>query len=357
MKIIHCSDLHLDSKMETHLSRKQAQDRNTEICGTFSALVDYAKAQEVSLVLIAGDLFDSQRIRSTTVSFVLDVIAQAPDIDFLYLKGNHDENADPLSGIDLPKNLKLFSDQWTCYSYDNVTVTGVELTGENCLSIYDSLALDSQNTNIVMLHGQESTQPGKDLICLPRLKGRHIHYLALGHLHSYQENPLDHSGRYCYCGCLEGRGFDECGPKGFVLLEVSDRKIRSEFIPFAKRTLHEIPVDITGKDTIGQLRGALSLAAADIPATDLVKFTLRGSYTMETQKDIPFLTQLLKEQFYFVRIKDESKLAIEKESYENDASLKGEFIRTVMNAPLPEEDKEKIIRAGLLALAGEDVTL
>ena len=43
MKIIHCSDIHLDSKMEANLSSQQASERNAEVCATFSRMVGYAE--------------------------------------------------------------------------------------------------------------------------------------------------------------------------------------------------------------------------------------------------------------------------------------------------------------------------
>ena len=33
-------------------------------------------------------------------------------------------------------------------------------------------------------------------------------------IHKYKKEKLDNRGVYCYSGCLEGRGFDECGEKG-----------------------------------------------------------------------------------------------------------------------------------------------
>ena len=206
-----------------------------------------------------------------------------------------------------------------------------------------------------MLHGQVSTQPGEELVCLPRLRGKHIDYLALGHIHSFRRERLDDRGQWCYCGCPEGRGFDECGEKGFVLLDAADGRVESRFIPFASRILHEVRVDISDCVTITQLQQALERAAAGIPGDSMVKFTLVGSYTPETQKDLGFLTRLLGEHFWFARIKDESRFRMERSSYEHDASLKGQFIRLVMASDRAEEDKARIICAGLQALAGEAV--
>ena len=91
--------------------------------------------------------------------------------------------------------------------------------------------------NIVVLHGQESEYSARDkaeIIHLTALKNKGIDYLALGHTHSYKKERLDARGVYCYPGCLEGRGFDECGEHGFVMLDIDELTgtIDSTFIPF-----------------------------------------------------------------------------------------------------------------------------
>ncbi len=354
VKIIHCSDIHLDSKMESNLTPQQAKERNAEILHTFSRLVDYAQQNDVKAVLIAGDMFDTQRVSRRTAGFILDRIRQAKDVDFLYLRGNHDENHG-FFAEELPDNFKVFSDAWSSYRYENVVITGAELTENNWASLYAELKLKPEDTNIVMLHGQVTTQPGEECVCIPQLRGKHIHYLALGHIHSYQKEQLDQEGQYCYCGCLEGRGFDECGEKGFVLLNVENQRAEPEFVPFAARMLHEVSVDISGLETISQILGAAETAVKGISSKDLVKVTLTGTYTLQSQKDLPFLQKSLAPSFYFVKIKDESRFLIQRESYEHDASLKGEFIRLVMASDKTEEEKARIICCGIQALSGEEV--
>lgn len=356
MKIIHCSDIHLDSRMESNLTPRQAKERNAEILNTFSRLITYAQQNDVKIVLIAGDLFDTRRVSRQTAGFVLDRMEQARNIDFLYLRGNHDESHDIFSR-ELPDNVKAFSDTWDTYRYEDLAITGAELTGNNCNTLYAQLKLKEEDTNIVMLHGQVSGQNGEGLVCIPQLRGKHIHYLALGHIHSYQKEQLDHEGQYCYCGCLEGRGFDECGEKGFVLLDVEHHRVTSTFVPFATRTLHEVTVDISGLGTVSQILEAAERAVSGISGGDLLKLTLTGTYTLQTQKDLNFLQKSLAPSFYFVKIKDESRFLIERDSYEHDASLKGEFIRLVMASDKTEEEKARMICCGIQALSGEEIML
>ena len=350
MKFIHCSDIHLDSKMERNLTAAQARERNAEVCATFARMAAFAAQQDVTAVLMAGDLFDTQRATAQTVGFVLDTIRNVPNVDFLYLRGNHDVSA--FAGWDLPENFKTFGDGWTYHRYGEVVIAGMEQE-----PAYDALNLPEDTVNIVTLHGQISTQPGEELIALPLLKRKNIDYLALGHIHSYQTGKLDDRGTWCYCGCLEGRGFDELGAKGFVLVNVENKSVSHEFVPFARRTLEEVSVDITDLVTVSQILAAAEEACEGIPAENLVKLTLTGTYALETQKDLQFLKKMLEGRFWFLKIKDESRLKIEKESYEHDLSLKGEFIRLVMASNRPEEEKERMILCGIRALSGEEVAL
>lgn len=357
MKIIHCSDLHLDSRMESNLTSEQAVERNNEIFLTFKRLISYAKENDVKVIMIVGDMFDERRVSERIVELVKGAIYEAEDIDFLYLRGNHDENSDVLCKLKQLNNVKLFSDKWIYYQYGDVTIGSVELDRNNCEVIYDELSLDAASTNIVMLHGQESAQAGEDLVCLNKLKSKHIKYLALGHLHSYKKEALDLNGEYCYCGCLEGRGFDECGEKGFVLLNVEGKEIKTSFVPFSKRVLHDIHIDITGLRTVNELLTAIEEGTSQLPETDLVKVTLVGTYTTDTNKDIDFLKASLAGRFYFLKIKDESRLLIDSKDYQYDKSLKGEFVRMVLDADISNKDKERIIDCGLAALKGERISL
>ena len=112
MKIIHCADLHLDSKLTSNLSKEQARERKNEILRTFTRMVDYAENNEVRAILIAGDLFDTRTISATARNLVRDTIIAHPAIDFFYLKGNHERDGFVSKLEEIPENLKLFTDSY-----------------------------------------------------------------------------------------------------------------------------------------------------------------------------------------------------------------------------------------------------
>ena len=92
MKIIHCADLHLDSRMTANLTKEQARERKREIIRTFTRMVEYAEKTGVRLIMISGDLFDTRNVSALARNTVRDMICTHPQIDFLYLRGNHDSD-------------------------------------------------------------------------------------------------------------------------------------------------------------------------------------------------------------------------------------------------------------------------
>ena len=357
MKIIHCSDIHLNSKMESSLSSEKAKQRKQELLLTFSKMVDYARSENVKAVIIAGDLFDTESINKSTSEYVLDLIKSNEEIKFIYLCGNHEKSSFLNYINEVPQNLLTFNDEWKYYNIgENVVVAGIDITKSNFKTLYSNLKLDKNNTNIVVMHGQASkyfVEDNFEIVNLSMLKNKNINYLALGHIHSYFLDKLDDNSYYAYSGCLEGRGFDECGKKGFIELEVLNGQISSKFVPFAKREIVETDVDISNLYTIKEIDNKIAENVKGINPTSLIKVNLVGEIDEDANIDLPFLENNLNEIFYFAKIENKTKLKIDIEKYSNDVSIKGEFIRQVLASDLSDIEKEQVILYGIKALNGE----
>lgn len=368
MKIIHCADVHLDSNMTSNMDSDKAKERKNEILATFRNMCKYAADNDVSAIIIAGDLFDKRVISKTAINAVKSAILDNPGIDFYYLKGNHDAEGFINSLESIPDNLKLFDDKWKSYVVNpqtrgNITISGVELSSENSGTITDSLMLKADNFNIVTLHGQESQYSSKDkaeVINIRLFKNKCVDYLALGHIHSYKEQTLDARGVYCYSGCLEGRGFDESGEHGFVLLNIDEDELTCErqFINISRRQIYTENVDVTGCMETSDIARIIeqNIKAGNYREGSLMKFTLVGEVDALAEKNTDYLVKLFNKHFYYLKINDETTVSIDYNKYMNDISLKGEFVRMVMtDDTLSEKDKADMVRLGLKLLAGEEL--
>lgn len=363
MKIIHCADIHLDSKLGKNYDAEKAKNRKNELLYSFVRMIDFAEKNEVSVILIAGDLFDRNDVSASCRNTVFSAVRNHPDILFFYLRGNHDAAASLTDDGILPENLKMFGTDWTGYDMGKVTVTGLEFCEGSSGAIYNSLLLPQGKFNIVMLHGQESESSSKDkteVIDLKALRNKEIDYLALGHVHAYKKVQLDARAVYCYSGCLEGRGFDEIGEHGFVVLDIDEDNLTytDEFIPFASRRVCGVEADISDCVNTSEMIEVLKRRFEEegISEEEIVKGVLIGEPDVETEKDISFIDKYFERQFYLYKTEDRSSFRINHEAYIHDESLKGEFVRCVMESiAVSDEDKASIIRYGIHALMGEDI--
>ena len=346
MKIIHTADLHIDSPLGTNLTILKQKERKRELLLNLERLIEYANDHIVKAIIISGDLFDKARISIKTREYVFNLIIGNPTIDFILIAGNHDETSFIDSMEIIPANLKIFDNEFSTIHYQ-----GLDITGINYKEKYDfnKLHLNKDTLNILCMHGDINSE-----IDINKLKNKGIDYLALGHIHKYSKGEIDDRGVYAYPGTLEGRGFDEIGEKGFILLDITDT-INSKFIPFAKRKLHDISINITGMDSYLDIRRNIELKLNDISPLDMVKVRLIGNYDLNMIKQNDMLEEALNEKFYFARISDESKLRVNAKDYENDISLKGEFIRNVLSSDLSDDDKNMIIEYGIKALLKEEI--
>lgn len=367
MKLLHCADIHLNSSLSAHLDGDKQKQRKTEILHTFLRMVDYAADQSVDGILIAGDLFDTKKVDRLTGNAVQSAITEHPEILFFYLRGNHDADGFLQSLEKIPDNLKLFGETWRSYAWEEdgatIVITGAESSAHNVQTLYSSLRLEPKHINLVMLHGQETpytsgVRQDAEQIPLAALQNKEIDYLALGHVHTYKREKLDARGIYVYPGCLEGRGFDECGVHGFCLLDIdaAHHKIQDTFVPFASRRLWEVSVDVSacasGVGVLNAIRETLQ--GIQVQAADMVKVCLTGSLPVNVEVDTELLAMQLSQVYFYVKVVDQTIPEIDYDAYAYDVSLKGEFVRLVhAQTDLSDEQKTKIIQTGILALAGE----
>ena len=358
MRIIHTADLHLDSALTTRLSADRVQERKRELLASFRNNIIEAEKLGAAAFIIAGDLFDSEKATASSVRMLFEIIESKPNMIFFYLYGNHEGRLIVDSGAKLPENLKLFGDGWTYFRIGDVTITG---RCETARDMFQTLTLDEGKANIVVLHGElcdRSDEGGK--IGIKEMENLPIDYLALGHYHNYKETKITQRTTAVYSGTPEGRGFDEVGDKGIVLLETTPYGIRNEFIKTAKRTLHIVKADITNAMRGIDIEDAVEWAIRGCSREDIVRVLLTGERALSDRIDsetvIEELNKRFTGRFYYIEFKDELKTKISAEEFKNDRSLKGEFIRSVIaDESLGEDKKEKIIRLGLKALLGESI--
>ena len=353
VKIIHTSDLHLDSPLTTRLDSTKVRERKSELLISFKSLTEGALACGASAVIIAGDLFDSERVGKRTLKNVVEIIGAAPSISFYYLPGNHERDALSASGVPLPENLFIFGKEWTYFSLNGTNIIGRSETAED---MFSEIKLTEDERNVIVLHGElRDRSDAEGAIGKRELEALPIDYVALGHYHSYSKTEISARCNAVYCGTPEPRGFDEAFECGYVEISVGEHSVEHKFKKSAKRHFHIIEVDASEADSDISLVYKIEKALAKIPKSDLVRIVLTGERELGKTFNTDTLLSSIKGGYYYAEIKDTTKVRISADDFKNDVSLKGEFIRgTLADGSLSDAEKEAIISLGLEVLFGSE---
>ena len=406
VKLIHTADLHLDSAFRSRFTKEEAENRRQKQLMAWKELLSFAVEKKVQGILIAGDLFDSPVVSHGTMDFFLSTISEHPEISFFYLRGNHDTENTFRYQENLPKNLFLFSERGKKYRLnDRLLLAGVEYGtkdisfGENegatqgagqaaeqgigqenahgaeALSKSESeseeeskfLKLKEEDCNILLLHGalyqgtpKGDSFQGEEGIFLKNLEKLPLSYIALGHIHKGGEGRLNNGALWAYPGCLQGRGFDEEGERGFLYLKVEEEKkeIRKEFIPIKQGEFRILEIELLEDEgTLACLKKIeVEMEKAGIAKEDSLRIILKGKKGLEQERNLRYLQLQLQDSVFFLEIQDESELSWNREEAMKEKSLKGEFLRVLAAADnLSKEEQEEIIALGMGLLQGGEL--
>lgn len=355
MKIIHVSDLHLDGGYNLVGSDKNRTLRD-ESLDLFSQLVRFAKQNDVSAILICGDLFDKMSVRKSTFKFITDEINSAEGITFFYCLGNHDHEL--LFEENLPKNLIVFPTYFQKYQFGDVVIGGASLqkNSNNTLNI----DFEKEKFNIMMLHANLTSSKSGEVVNLDLkdVKNKNINYIALGHIHTRLNGNIDDRGEWVYSGNGGKYGFGD-HKRGFVLIEIQNRKIVWQWKDFnVLREFVEEEIFLDNISSFKQLESEIMVKTKDIDKKNFVRIIFKGECDEDFDKKIDLLKSKFADSFFYFELLDESKIRIDIEKYRKETlSLKAEMINLILNSKLEENQKQTCIKIGISALRGEEVEL
>ncbi len=369
VKILHCADLHIGAELS--FLKGRAASRQAEVLNTLKNITNMCVIQNVELLIIAGDLFDSNHIDSVTLTEVKNAFASIPDTIVVISAGNHDYFAvdSPYSDDDWSPNVVIVYKKFTQVEFPE---RNLRICGSSFLGSYQDgpgkpiKAPDDQMINILVYHGELVTD-GKSSrynpITLKEIEGSGFDYVALGHIHS--ATPVAKAGNtsYAYSGTPDGNGFDETGKKGVYIGDVFKHRTDLIFCVMSSRVYENVSVDISNLTTnskiISRIIEKLKSKYGDNYNQNLYKISLTGK---TPEGFVPAVNQIcaeLEEDLYYIKIANRTKPDTDINILASDFSLKGIFVKKMLekiNSSDSPEDKEMYENAlyiGLKAFDGE----
>lgn len=371
IKILHTGDVHLDSPF-SRLDPSKAEIRRNELRAAFTSMMTWVRVNNIDIVLIAGDLFDSEFVTRETVGIIVREFERCRAQVFI-AAGNHDcispASVYAKEGI-FPENVHIFTGETLeKISLENlpVDVYGYSFTNEYMYEnpFAGKTVDDPDRLNLLVAHGDMRSSESKYCpVTKDDIVSFGADYTALGHIHNAEDIKEIGGIYYGYSGCLEGRDFGETGVKGAVYIAAEKNGgasyITTHKIPFSKRryALEELRVDGAGSALEISEKIDEFISEKGYGEEALLSLTLKGEVSPSLVINTDALCQ--GRGLFFFELADGTVLSLDTEALAEDITVRGQFYREL--APLLESDSdetrrvaEAALRYGLSALDGENI--
>lgn len=346
IKILHIADVHLGRDFNFSSKKvNESQVRKEEIWDSFEKSLSFAEDEGVEIVLIPGDLYDNDKITKSNLDRLSFIFAKFSKMRFYISLGNHDHlspKSDYLKKIS-SKNVHIFSDFLEYREYKNIRIYGfswdrVEYQ-KNPLRFID---LDKSYTNILSIHGTDSSLSDYLPLDIKYLEDLGFDYIALGHIHQPKK-----AGRLSYYpGCLEPLSFNNLGPHGGLLVEFSGKEAKVDFIKMAQRSYYDLDFDVSEISANKDLFKGLMKIFTDIKRTDIIRLNLLGRKSKNL--DFEELETILKRDYSLIYIVDKTspKINFQRLLAANKDNIIGRYFDYVFNN-YDEKDQRQLVKIGL----------
>ena len=367
VRLLHTADAHLGRQFPS-LGEKAGEYRH-QLLRTFEKIVDLAVTERVSLLLISGDLFDTNRLYGLTIGRVLASFRklETSGIRVCIIPGTHDTYSEDslYRSLDLPQNVTLFTPEHSQQTFEDLdlTVYGmVSQSGSWGESPFKNLSLAQRSKFHIGMAHCSVKRPGmvdSDAMLLDtkEIADSGLDYLALGHWHSFQDFSQGATAA-CYSGSPEPVDIDQKGAGNVVWITLEE-KGRVEFQPVRVGTkkCESVMVDVTPLDSIA---GIARLVEARADPNLILEVTLSGLSRIDYDLDCREIEDMLREKFFHLRVVDKSSPKLEEVKSLNypEKTVVGRFLRIMeekIAAASTQEGKslcEEALRLGFALLQG-----
>jgi len=366
VKIIHSGDFHIGS------SRSGISNGRAEIRNTFFKVIDLCKKEAADILLISGDLFDTPFPEREDVSEIIDAMKSIPETVIAISPGNHDCACPGSVWLkeSFPENVYVFTSFTESYDFPekNTRLFGAAFTDpfEKLSLLSFPKELSDTMTNICVLHGDfvsAQTESVYNPITSDAISASGFDYLALGHIHKRSDIKKIGKTYFAYCGCPDGRGFDEVGGHGVYAGTVGKEDCRLEFIELSSRKYLTFDVDISDCETslgaAGKILNHIKENDSENFRKNLYRITLTGAVPPEFSPSATVIEEKLSGEVEHIKVTDKTYADPQNlKQLATDCSLRGIFVKKMLekleNASENELQKyQKALKIGLTAFERE----
>lgn len=365
MRFVLFSDLHLDAPFawaEPDVGRRRRQ----ALRDVLERVVALADEVDADALLCAGDLYEQDRFTPDTAAFLRTTFG-ATHRPVVIAPGNHDWYG-PTSlyaTVDWPRNVRVFTESrlQALSLADGFTLWGAaHRAPASTRGFLDDFATDRTGVHLGLFHGSErSSLPFEGHDKQPhapfddaQVERSGLHHALCGHFH----RPRD-AAWHTYPGNPEPLTFGEDGPRGAVVVDVAaDGGVRRTRREVAVTAAHDLDVEVDGCTSLQDVRErvAARLEGLDGIARLTVAGELAPDIDLRPQTDLALHALPRAAQGLDALVVRTGRLSVAYgiEAIASEPTVRGQFVRDVLDSDLGADERRRVLVTGLRALDGRD---
>ena len=350
MKFVHIADMHFDTSFTTLTNKANLGDvRRLDQRLAFNRVIDYIKENQVPYLFIAGDFYEHEYIRLSTIEYINNLFAEIPDTQIFISPGNHDPYLKDsfYNKYYWNENVHIFDSQLSVFEQEEVDIYGYGFDDFYYTNNeVESMEIKNRDKiNILVAHGTLNASEAVEHVYNPisekLIESKGFDYVALGHIHKLDYNSQPNQ-RIVYPGSTVSLGFDELGKHGMIVGNVEKDKIELEFVPIDNKEFIIKEIDVTELLDLDEL--ATIINGIQFSENEYYKISLVGRRNFEI--DLYKLNKLIINS-NIIKVKDYTKMNYDLEKISKENTLKGLFVKEILQKMQDSPEDEEILQNAL----------
>ena len=359
MKIVHFSDLHLDAPFAwAGATGEAARQRRQALRDTLVRIVDLTREVNADALICGGDLYEHDYFSPDTAEFLKATFAGLNPIPVYIAPGNHDWYGPQslYAQVDWSENVHVFREA----ALRSVELnSGLWLWGAahlgpaNTDNFLNGFRVGHSGIHIALFHGAERSwlaeqSAGKQphaAFDAPEIEAAGFAHAFLGHYHRPKDAEF-----HTYPGNPDPLAFGEDGLRGALVATISpEGHITRERHRVAMTEVHDLELDVTGLTSQQQILDRLEEASS---LAGFARLTVRGEISSTIDIHESDLRAKLSNLDAVQIVFGDLRPTYDMESIRQEPTVRGQFVRDVLDSDLAEDEKRRVVVTGLRALDG-----
>lgn len=321
MKILLCSDVRLGAVCTENLDVKLSHKWQAARTEKLADLIDQAAQNNAAYVALFGNMFGPDRVSESVIDALFRAVKEDGNIQVLAFL-----IADEFNRIayrnDVPENLHLICTQTAdSYTDDNIALRIDKGVVELQLADNDPIFIKKEPESGFVVSGLKENQS----------------------IPSFEPVGFeDAEGLVC----------------GYGILDWADEELGQYVITKNQKYAYKaIELKILPGDGQKEILRKINAAVKDVDIDTFLRIAIVGRSAFGLTLNGDALEAQLQNRIFFVEVYDNTIMDIDEEAFENDISLRSEFVRLALqDDSLSEAERNRLISCGWNALNGKEVS-